>query len=261
MAASRRTARTRGDDQGRSEEAIEESFRCFDQGKRRVYQCQPVLGHDPADGAAATAKKHSVALPALRRRAARRVSGAAAILAGAATVFSELGVRRRRSRTSSRPRGSRAGRSTDVRQQGERDVALYWMGTERPARDLPVVIAEEPHPFRQIARCVDAHPAQRQDFGRLVFVLGVRPGAESPCMPGHRGHSGWSRSSPPSPPRHDHVSTRWVGTPVHRPRGRHRLHARGGRRGRKVSEASFERGATVIPGWPLDPGREGLSPP
>lgn len=97
----------------------------------------------------------------------------AKILAGAARVFAERGVRE----TSVKHILDAAGvaRRTFYRLYESKEdvvVALYRIGTERLLDACRLGMSEETDPIRQIHRCVEAHLRSAREVGRLVFVLG-----------------------------------------------------------------------------------------
>jgi AcrR family transcriptional regulator len=97
----------------------------------------------------------------------------AKILAGAARVFSEGGVREASVEDILGAAG--VSRRTFYRlYESKEDVvdALYRVGTERLLDACRLAMSEESDPIRQIHRCVDAHLRTAREVGRLVFVLG-----------------------------------------------------------------------------------------
>jgi len=95
------------------------------------------------------------------------------ILAGAAEVFSNYGVRN--ASVADILRASSVSRRTFYRlYQSKEDVvvALYKLGTERLLDACRLATREETDLIRQICRCVDAHLRNARELGRLVFVLG-----------------------------------------------------------------------------------------
>lgn len=95
------------------------------------------------------------------------------ILQGAATVFSERGVRAVSVEDILKAAG--ISRRTFYRlYQSKEDVvmALYQLGTDRLLEACKLALREESDPVRQLERCIDAHLRNARSFGRLVFVLG-----------------------------------------------------------------------------------------
>jgi AcrR family transcriptional regulator len=95
------------------------------------------------------------------------------VLAGAAQVFSERGVRDASVEDLLRAAG--ISRRTFYRlYRSKEDVvhAMYQLGTERLLDDCRLAMREESDPIRQIHRCVEAHLRNARELGRLVFVLG-----------------------------------------------------------------------------------------
>ncbi len=112
---------------------------------------------------------------------ARRPSGAqlgeanvrAMILQGGAQVFSALGVRA--ASVEHILEAAKLSRRTFYKHYaGKEDVALalYKMGTKMLVEACERAVREESDPLRQFERCIEAHLATSQSFGRLVFVLG-----------------------------------------------------------------------------------------
>jgi AcrR family transcriptional regulator len=97
----------------------------------------------------------------------------AMVLAGAARIFAESGVRDVTVEDILDAAG--VSRRTFYRLYESKEdvmVALYRIGTERLLDTCRVGMREETDPIRQIHRCVDAHLRTAREAGRLVFVLG-----------------------------------------------------------------------------------------
>jgi AcrR family transcriptional regulator len=97
----------------------------------------------------------------------------ARILAGAARVFSDGGVREASVRHLLDAAG--VARRTFYRLYTNKEdvvVALYRIGTDRLLDACRLGMSEETDPIRQIHRCIEAHLRSAREIGRLVFVLG-----------------------------------------------------------------------------------------
>lgn len=136
------------------------------------------------------AKKPARAKKAKTKKRAPRPSGVqlgehsarAMILAGAARLFAEHGVREPSVEQILKTAG--VSRRTFYRlYTGKEDVvaALYRLGTSRLIEGVTLAMGEDLDPVRRVDRCIDAHLRAAREYGRLVFVLGGEAqGHESP---------------------------------------------------------------------------------
>jgi AcrR family transcriptional regulator len=67
-------------------------------------------------------------------------------------------------------------------------LALYQLGTEGLLQACKLALATESDPIRLLERCIDAHLANAQGLGRLVFVLGGEAQRHESPLHARRGH-------------------------------------------------------------------------